>query len=109
MSAWSPYCGHGDGGGGCPPGSQREAYSLDESADYVDVVDGGYSRKEEGFRQRFRQPSKKDEEGNYMEQKPCATGVSDLCAVPISWIVKPIRMQTLLTTLCRRRIPQVSN
>ena len=38
------------------------------------------------FRRRFRQASRKDVEGNDMEQKPCATGVSDMCAVPISWI-----------------------
>jgi hypothetical protein len=40
------------------------------------------------FRRRFRQASRKDVEGNDMEQKPCATGVSDMCAVPISWIAK---------------------
>ena len=33
------------------------------------------------FRRRFRQASRKDVEGNDMEQKPCATGVSDMCPV----------------------------
>jgi hypothetical protein len=40
------------------------------------------------FRRRFCQASKKDVEGNNMEQNPCATGVSDMCAGPISWIAK---------------------
>jgi hypothetical protein len=43
------------------------------------------------FRRRFRRAREKDVEGNNMEQKPCATGVSDMCAVPISWIAKAFK------------------
>ena len=43
------------------------------------------------FRQRFCQASKKDDKRNNMEQKPCAIGVSDMCAVPISWIAKTFK------------------
>jgi hypothetical protein len=45
------------------------------------------------FRQRFCQASKKGE-GNEMEQKPCATGVSDMCAIPISWILKAFKCKS---------------
>jgi hypothetical protein len=43
------------------------------------------------FRQRFCQASRKDVEGNDIEQKPCAFGVSDMCTVPISWIAKAFK------------------
>jgi hypothetical protein len=44
------------------------------------------------FRRKFCQASKKDE-WNDREQKPCATSVSDVCAVPISWIAKAFKCE----------------
>jgi hypothetical protein len=89
---------------------RNEKHTLPTKVRIVSMLLMGVIPEERrAFRQMLCQASKKNDEGNNMEQKPCAIGVLDMCAVPISWIAKTFKCKPFQLRCAGNMFPESRN